>query len=667
MNKADIKKLREQINTHNYNYYNLDNPVISDAQYDKLFAELKSLENRYPELITPNSPTQRVGSKPAGYLAEIKHQRPMLSLDNGFSDESILQFNKRLQDKLDSSNISFCCEPKLDGLAVNLLYIKGVLKQASTRGDGITGEDITHNIKTIPTLPLVLRGHNVPDSIELRGEVFMPKKIFEALNKAAHADNKKILANPRNAAAGSLRQLDPAVTAKRKLAIFFYGIGFIENKTNSIIIPTLHSELLALLNQWGCPVNPLNKTVSNIQGCIEYYHHILKIRATLPYEIDGVVYKINNISYQEKIGTISHAPRWAIAHKFPAQEEMTQIHSVDFQVGRTGVLTPVARLKPVSVGGVIVSNATLHNMDEIARKKIHIGDTVMIRRAGDVIPEIISVVKSGHTPITMPLSCPVCNSLVEQAEGESAFRCTGGLTCRAQLVESIKHFASRKAMDITGLGDKIVEQLVDNKLIYSVVDLYKLTPEKLMTLDRLAEKSAHKLYQAIQNSVKTTLPRFLYALGIRDVGEITSETLADYCHQDILKLFNLSDSELQGISDIGPIVAKNIRHFFDEAKHRQLIHDLLKQGVSWPQNTINNPGNQPLRGKTVVLTGVLEGYSRDEAAKLLKKQGAKITSQVSKSTDFVIAGVSPGSKLAKAQALGIEIWSEQDFKQFLVI
>lgn len=657
-----MQQLRDQINEHNYLYYVLDAPKVPDAEYDRLMRELQSLEQEHPDLITPDSPTQRVGVKPSSHFTEIKHYVPMLSLDNAFTDEDIINFNKRIQDKLEIvQDIKFCCEPKLDGLAVNLCYEYGYLKWAATRGDGFLGEDITQNIRTIKSVPLKLRGNDFPALIEIRGEVFLTKSEFKKINAEAEKTGGKIFANPRNAAAGSLRQLDPHVTASRNLSIYFYGIGQVDKFT----LPHSHHEVLELLKKWGFPVNPEIKLVNNYQGCLTYYHKILNKRDKLSYEIDGVVYKVDDLLQQRELGFVSRAPRWAIAHKFPAHEEMTELLSVDFQVGRTGVLTPVARLKPVNVSGVMVSNATLHNMDEIHRKDVHVGDWVIIRRAGDVIPEIVSVIldKRKHThKITMPKKCPVCDAPVERIEGQAAYRCSGGLTCRAQLEEGIKHFASRRAMDINGLGDKLVEQFVAEGLIKSVADLYDLKVFQLVNLERFAEKSAENLINAIDKSKSTTLGRFIFALGIRDVGETTANVLAKH-YGDIHKIMTASEDDLQKIPDIGPVVANHIAEFFSQSKHQKLVERLIKSGVHWPK--IQKNTHQPLLGKTFVLTGTLEKYSRDEAGDILESLGAKVTNSVSKATSYVVAGESPGSKLDKAQQLGVEVLDENAFLKLL--
>jgi DNA ligase (NAD+) len=658
-----IQSLRDQINDHNYKYYILDQPSIPDAEYDRLLLELKTLEEKHPEYITSDSPTQRVGAKPASYFPPAKHYLPMLSLDNAFTEEDVYAFNKRVHEKLKlSDHIDYCCETKLDGLAINLIYVKGILVQAATRGDGDTGEDITHNIRTINSIPLKLRGNDWPELIEIRGEVYMPKTSFIALNEEAKNRGEKIFANPRNAAAGSLRQLDPSITASRHLSIFCYGVGKYEKGK----LPDQHSLILEQLGKWGCRISPLVKVVKEIKSCFEYYEMILKIRNQLPYEIDGVVYKINDLSLQEKMGYVSRAPRFALAHKFPAQEEMTQILNVEFQVGRTGVLTPVAKLKPVLVGGATVSNATLHNMDEIERKDIRAGDYVIIRRAGDVIPEVVSVIlerrDKNTKKIRLPSHCPICHSDIEREEGFAAARCTGNLICRAQLEEGIKHFASRKAMDINGLGDKLVEQLVRENLIKTVADLYNLKAEQIINLERMAEKSALKLIEAIQKSKATTLPRFLYALGIHDVGETTANILAKH-FGNLEELSKASEEKLQNVKDVGPVVAKHIVEFFSQEKHQLLIKRLLSAGIHWPK--IETPKHQPLLGKTFVITGTLESSSREEATELLEKLGGKVTSSVSKNTSYVVAGSSPGSKIDKAKKLNIPLLNELEFQKLI--
>lgn len=661
--QKEITSLRETINEHNYRYYVLDDPSISDAEYDQIFLHLKTLEKQFPDLVTPDSPTQRVGAAPLKTFSEVKHSVPMLSLDNAFEDQDIVDFDKRIHDRLDTErDIEYCCEPKLDGLAMSIRYEHGVLVQAATRGDGATGEDVTANIKTIPMVPLRLRGDHIPRVLEVRGEVFMSKKGFEHLNEQASRKGEKIFANPRNAAAGSVRQLDSQITATRPLEMFVYGVGVVEG----VQLPKTHSEMLNFLSHCGLRVSSLVKVVKGVEGCLEYYRHMTKQRDHLPFEIDGVVYKVNSIREQEDLGFISRAPRWAIAHKFPAEEVNTIIEAVEFQVGRTGALTPVARLKPVHVHGVTVSNATLHNMDEIKRKDIHIGDTVIVRRAGDVIPEVVGVVKakrSAHAKkIIMPTHCPICHSTIEQVEDEAVARCTGGLFCAAQRKEAIKHFASRRAMDIEGLGEKLIDQLVDEKLVNSVADIYDLNLEQLANLERMGQKSALNILDEIEKSKNTTLARFLYALGIREVGEATAKALAQH-FKKLPLLQSANEETLQSIPDIGPVVAAHIAHFFQEKHNQSVIQKLIKTGVHWEE--IKESHHQPLLGKTFVITGTLTGISREEAKEQLEKLGAKIAGSVSAKTSYVVVGADPGSKYTKAKELGINIIDDADFQSFL--
>jgi DNA ligase (NAD+) len=662
--KERIKALRHEINEHNFHYHVQDSPRIADAQYDRLFHELKKLEQEHPELITSDSPTQRVGAAPLKEFSEVKHDVPMLSLENAFSDEEVAAFYQRVQDRLHTENdIEFVCEPKLDGLAISLRYEKGVLVQAATRGDGATGENVTENVRTIKSVPLVLQGKDFPAVLEVRGEVYMPKAGFLSLNKNAELKGEKLFANPRNAAAGSLRQLDPRVTAGRPLAIFCYGVGRIEGKE----VPATHSATLEWLKKLGLVVNPLITTVTDLSGILKFYASIGKKRVGLPYEIDGVVYKVNSRKDQENLGFVSRAPRWALAHKFPAEQTTTTIEQVEFNVGRTGAVTPIARLKPVFVGGVTVSNATLHNMDEIARKDIRIGDTVIIQRAGDVIPEVVSVVLEQRTAnvkkIRLPKRCPICGSAVEQIEGEAVARCSAGLFCPAQRKEAIKHFASRRALDIEGLGDKIVEQLVDMDLIANPADLYQLTLAQISNMERMAEKSAQNLLDALQKSKHTTLARFLYALGIREVGEATAKNLAQH-FGDLPPLFTATEESLQEIPDVGPVVAKHIAAFFAEKHNHQVIDNLVRAGIHWEKiSRADSP--QPLSGKTFVLTGTLSSLSRDEAKAKLEALGAKVAGSVSAKTSYVVVGDEAGSKLSKAQELGVAILEEDDFLSFL--
>jgi DNA ligase (NAD+) len=660
----EIQKLRNDINSYNYHYFVLDDPIISDAEYDRYFSQLRQLELEYPEYISSDSPTQRVGAKPLKDFPEVHHQVPMLSLENAFSDEDVLAFNERVQERLNNhQEIEYFCEPKLDGLAVTIRYEKGLLIRAATRGDGETGEDITQNIRTIKMIPLCLHGNDFPDVLEVRGEVFIPKNDFLVLNERAKEKGEKIFANPRNAAAGSLRQLDPSITASRPLAIFCYGIGVIEGDYK----PQTHEDMLKHLQQWGLRVNPESKVATGIQACLAFYNNMQEKRNHLSYEIDGVVYKINDIASQKKLGFISRAPRWALAHKFPSEEVMTVVEAVEFQVGRTGALTPVARLKPVFVHGVTISNATLHNMDEVRRKNVYIGDTVIVRRAGDVIPEVVTSLPQ-HRPvdakvIELPTECPVCHSVIDQMEGEAVARCSGGLFCSAQRKEAIKHFASRRAMDIEGLGDKLIEQLVDRDLIKNPADLYGLSLDVLADLERMAEKSAQNTLDALEKSKKTTFARFLYALGIREVGEATAKHLAQH-YSDLPPLFTATEADLQAIPDIGPVVAKHIITFFSEKHNHDVIDQLLGAGVHW-EKIEKKSHALPLTGKTFVLTGSLTTLSREEAKEKLESLGAKVSGSVSSKTHYVIVGEEAGSKLLKAQQLGIQVMEEAAFLTFL--
>lgn len=661
--KNQIEKLCKKINEHNYRYYVLDDPSISDAEYDRLFHQLKLLEETYPDLVTPDSPTKRIGAAPLKAFSQVQHDVPMLSLENAFNDEDILAFDKRIHDRLNiNAPVEYCCEPKLDGIAINIRYENGLLMHAATRGDGTTGEDVTENIKTIKMVPLRLRGKSIPRLLDVRCEVYMSKSGFDKLNANAEKKGEKVFANPRNAAAGSVRQLDSRITALRPLEVFCYGVGAFAGEQ----LPLKHSEILKCLAEWGLRINQDIKVVQGVEGCLAYYEHMTRVREKLSFEIDGVVYKVNDIPLQEKLGFVTRAPRFAIAHKFPATEAKTQIESVEFQVGRTGALTPVARLKPVYVHGVTISNATLHNMDEIKRKDIHIGDTVIVRRAGDVIPEVVSVVKNqrlAHVKkITLPKDCPVCHSAIEHVEGEAVARCTGGLICAAQRKETIKHYASRKAINIEGLGDKLVEQLVDTKLISSVADLYDLTHAELEGLERMGSKSAQNLLDEIEQSKHTTFARFLYALGIREVGEATAKQLANH-FKDLSALKKATDENLQSIPDIGPIVAEHIVHFFHEPHNLEIIHKLQKAGVYWDE--VQGSKHLPLIGKTFVITGTLSEMSRDEAKEQLEKLGAKVSSSVSSKTSYLVMGAEPGSKFKKAKELGVSILNDDAFHAFL--
>ncbi len=666
--EQSIVHLREEINHHNHQYYVLDEPKIPDAEYDRLMRELQALESQAPELITPDSPTQRVGSEPLAGFDEVAHTVPMLSLDNAFSDEEVMAFDKRACERLEVGAVAYCAEPKLDGLAVSLRYEHGFLVCAATRGDGRVGEEITQNIRTIASVPLRLMGGDFPDVLEVRGEVYIPKAGFAALNRHQLKKGEKLFVNPRNAAAGSLRQLDPKITATRPLEICCYGVGAVDEGA----LPESQYEILARLKEWGLRTSPEAQQVNGAAGCLEYYRQIGERRDALPYEIDGVVFKIDKIKQQQMMGAVSRAPRWAIAYKFPAQEEMTKIIEIDIQVGRTGALTPVARLAPVFVGGVTVTNATLHNEDEIRRKDVRSGDTVIVRRAGDVIPEVVSVVLAqrpdGAAPFVMPTTCPVCGSEVRRVEGEAVSRCSGGLYCPAQRKEAIKHFASRRAMDIEGLGDKLVEQLVDAGWVKSVADLYNRTVlphEKLAGMARMGDKSAKNLISAIEKSKQTTLARFLFALGIREVGEATAEALANHFGQ-LDKIISADEAALLQVADVGPVVVANLQSFFHEPHNREVISALQHHGVHWPDIDAMAERPQPLMGKTFVLTGTMETMTRDEAKRALQALGAKVTGSVSKKTSYVVAGADPGTKREKAEKLGVELLDETALKLLLV-
>jgi DNA ligase (NAD+) len=665
--QSRIEQLRDEIRHHDYQYYVLDNPDIPDAEYDRLMQELQQLERNNPSLVTPDSPTQRVGGKPLDGFAEVRHALPMLSLGNAFSEDDVRDFDRRAREKLETGNeIDYFCEPKLDGLAISLRYEKGKLVQAATRGDGQVGEDVTQNARTIPSIPLKLTGKNIPHVVEVRGEVFMSHAGFEKLNARARERGDKLFVNPRNAAAGSLRQLDPQLTAERPLEIYCYGVGEVTDGA----LPDRQGDILEQLKTWGMRINPECRRVQGLQACLDYYADIQQRRDALDYDIDGVVYKVDRLDQQRELGFVARAPRWAIAHKFPAQEETTVLRDVDFQVGRTGALTPVARLEPVFVGGVTVSNATLHNMDEIARLGVKIGDTVIVRRAGDVIPDVVKVVESRRPKnarnIRLPKTCPVCDSDVVREEGEAAARCTGGLVCAAQRKEALKHFASRKALDIEGLGDRLVEQLVDAGLLHSPAEIFTLSEHRdtLVEWEGLGEKSVDKLLVAIDKSKATTLPRFLFSLGIREVGEATSLQLAQ--HFGSLDALMAADAErLQQVPDVGPKVAQRIVDFFHEEHNRDVIRGLRDNGVHWDDMEGVADGPKPLDGKTVVLTGSLESMTRDEAKAKLQALGAKVTGSVSKKTDYVVAGEAAGSKLDKAESLGVTVLDEKGLEELL--
>ena len=661
-----IQQLRDELNHHGHRYYVLDDPEIPDIEYDRLLRELESLEDQYPALKTDASPTMRVGAEAIDSFKQAKHLQPMLSLSNAFSVDELEAFDKRVRDRLDFSegDIVYTVEPKLDGLAVSLLYQQGKLVRAATRGDGVVGEDITHNVRTINAIPLQLLGNNYPETLEVRGEIYMPKAGFKKLNETARKNNSKTFANPRNAAAGSLRQLDPKITATRPLTIFCYGIG----EYSAGDLPDTHSARLNCLIQWGLRVCPIIDVVKGAKGCYRYYESLAKKRAALAYEIDGVVFKVDAIAQQNDLGYVAKAPRWALAYKFPAEEELSTILSVEFQVGRTGALTPVARLEPVFVGGVTVSNATLHNMDEIKRKDIHIGDTVIVRRAGDVIPEVVRVVPGNREPAAitpqMPKQCPVCGSDVLREDGQAAYRCSGGLMCEAQRKQAIIHFASRRAMDVDGLGDKLIEQLVDEGKVTTFSDLYQLKKEDIAAMERMGDKSADNLLQALENSKNTSLDKFIYALGLREVGETTATTLVNYF--GALDAIKTADEEtLLAVDDVGPVVAKNIYRYFQQSDNLEIITQLQAAGVTWDEKTPIKQTDLPLSGNTYVLTGTLQTLNRHVAKDQLQALGAKVSGSVSKKTTAVIAGEKAGSKLTKAEKLGVNILSEKQLIELL--
>ncbi|CAI2311932.1 NAD-dependent DNA ligase LigA [Vibrio parahaemolyticus] len=661
-----LEKLKESLHYHAVRYYVEDNPEIPDAEYDRLMRELLEIEAQHPDLVTVDSPSQRVGDKPLSEFSQVTHEVPMLSLDNAFDDSELDSFHKRAQDRIGGESIKqYCCEPKLDGLAVSLLYENGILVQAATRGDGTTGENITENVRTINAIPLKLRGDDWPARLEVRGEVFMPKAGFEKLNELARQKGEKVFVNPRNAAAGSLRQLDSRITASRPLSFYAYSVGVVQGAD----LAASHYERFLQIKSWGLPMCPETKRVDSLADVKTYYQDILQRRDALPYEIDGVVIKIDDIAVQERLGFVARAPRWAIAYKFPAQEEITTLNEVEFQVGRTGAITPVAKLEPVFVGGVTVSNATLHNADEIERLQVKIGDQVVIRRAGDVIPQVVSVIKERRPEtardIIFPTQCPVCGSHVERIEGEAVTRCTGGLVCQAQRKQALKHFVSRKALDVDGLGDKVIEQLVDREMVETPADLFKLSAGVLTVLERMGPKSAQNIVNALEKSKLTTLPRFLYSLGIREVGEATAANLAQH-FKSLEAIQAATEEQLIAVQDIGVVVAKHITTFFEEEQNQAVVKDLLVQGIHWPEISAPEQGAElPLEGKTVVLTGTLSQLGRTEAKEALQSLGAKVTGSVSKKTDILFAGENAGSKLTKAQELGIEIKTEQDLLELI--
>jgi DNA ligase (NAD+) len=646
-------------------YFERDAPVVPDADYDQAMKRLEALEREFPDLVTPDSPTQRVGSAPLSEFESVEHRLAMLSLDNAFSAEDMDNFHRRVTERLGAGDVAYCCEPKLDGVAVSIVYEHGALVLAATRGDGTRGENITANVRTISNVPLILSGKGVPPYLEVRGEVVIPRDAFERMNGQARAAGEKVFVNPRNAAAGSLRQLDSRITARRPLAFTAYSVGAVEGD-----LPAAHDAILHRLSEWGLPISRHMQTVSGIAACDDYYEALARRRDTLPFDIDGIVFKVNGMAEQDKLGFVSRAPRWAIARKFPAQEVSTQLLGVDFQVGRTGAITPVARLEPVFVGGVTVSNATLHNADEIERLGVQVGDTVVVRRAGDVIPQIVLVMEGGtpdssmeRKPIVFPDQCPDCGSDVAREEGEAVIRCVGGMACSAQLKAVIRHFASRKAMDIRGLGDKLIDQLVDDGLVGSVADIFRLSQSQLAALERMGDKSSENLLASIDQSRSTTLPKFIYALGIREVGEATARALANHFLGLEALLVAFTD-ELEGVDDVGPIVARHIRGFASDDRNKKVIGDLLALGVNWPPVTVAS-GEGPLGGTIWVVTGKLESMSRGDAEQRLRSLGAKTASSVSARTSSVLAGPGAGSKRKKAEDLGISIVDETEWLAML--
>ena len=663
--KDKIQELIGKISAFDYQYYVLDNPSISDFEYDKIFRSLVDLENENPELIRPDSPTQRVGGKALDAFESVIHRQAMLSLNNAFDEDELIAFDKRIKDDIGIDEVEYAVEPKFDGLAITLTYENGIFVQGATRGDGYTGENVTHNLKTIRSIPTKLNYIHPPKLLEVRGEVLMLKKDFELLNQKQESLGEKQFANPRNAAAGSLRQLDPRITATRPLTFFSYGLGVCEPNLNL----KTHTQTIQLLKQFNLPISDLSTSVKGVKGLQSFYDKVSKLRNALAYDIDGVVYKVNSFNYQNELGFVSRAPRWAIAHKFPAEEALTEILDINVQVGRTGAITPVARLKPVFVGGVTVTNATLHNEDEMTRKDVHIGDIVSVRRAGDVIPEIVRVLINKRPKtikkFRMPTECPECGSALVRIDDEAIIRCSGGLVCPAQQKQSIIHFASRKAMDIEGLGDKSVEQLVTVGLIHELPDIFKLKLEQLINLDRMAEKSSRNLLDAIEKSKSTSLPRFIYALGIRNVGESTAKDLAGF-YGDLDEIMKQTEESLQIVPDIGPTVAKSISDFFRQTKSREVINSLIGLGVHWPKYDIKKSSSGIFATKTFVLTGTLPSMSREEAKSIIEMNGGKVVGSVSKKTDYVVAGSDAGSKLTTAQELGLKIISQQELLKLII-
>ncbi|MEX1214318.1 NAD-dependent DNA ligase LigA [Saccharospirillum sp.] len=660
----NLRELLEKIRRLDYEYYVLNESSLPDSEYDRMMQLLIELEAKHPEWVLPDSPTQRVGGQPQAGFTQVQHEVPMLSLDNAFSDDDMAAFYKRLQDRMNTTgSLELACEPKLDGIAVSLLYEDGRLVRGATRGDGTTGEDITANVRTIRSIPLTLRGDDWPKVLEVRGEIYMPRAGFERMNDQAREQGDKVFVNPRNAASGSLRQLDPQLTAKRPLEMCCYSVGRVDGGT----LADTHFDTLNALAGWGLKINPESRVVTGLDEMLAFYQYLLARRDELPYEIDGIVFKINSFQLQQRLGFVSRAPRWAIARKFPAQEEMTRLLDVEFQVGRTGALTPVARLEPVFVGGVTVSNATLHNMDEVERIGVHIGDTVIVRRAGDVIPQVVRVIEDQRPadarPVQLPEACPVCGSAVERVEGEAVSRCTGGIHCDAQRREALKHFVSRRALDIEGLGEKLIDTLLEKGLLHTPGDIFELTADQLVELDRMGEKSASKVIAAIEAAKQTTLPRFLYALGIREVGVTTAANLAQH-FGTLEKLWSASEEDLLEVDDVGPKVAAHVEHFFAEPNNRLEIERLVALGLTWPDPKPVS-ASMPLSGQTWVVTGKLEALSRDEAKDYLQRLGAKVAGSVSAKTHQLVAGPGAGSKLKKATDLDVPVMDEAEFLEVL--
>jgi DNA ligase (NAD+) len=663
--RAHARKLRAEIERHNYQYYVLDQPLVSDAEYDRLFRQLQQIERDHPELVDLESPTQRIGGSPLPEFRQVTHRTPMLSLSNAFSEEEVNAFDRRVREGLGEEDVEYLAEPKFDGLAISLSYEHGGFVRGATRGDGYTGEDVTPNLRTVKSIPLRLRGDALPALLEVRGEVLMYRRDFNGLNERQRAKGEKEFANPRNAAAGSLRQLDSRMTASRPLRFFAYGVGAIEGA----VVPALHSAVEDWLQRLGLPVCPERRVVRAMEGLMRFYQMMGERRGGLPYEIDGVVYKVNSLAAQQQLGYVSRAPRFAIAHKYPAEEAHTEVLAIEVQVGRTGALTPVARLAPVFVGGVTVTNATLHNEDELRRKDVRVGDTVIVRRAGDVIPEVVAVVRDrrprGAAEFKLPTACPVCGSAVVRLPDEAVARCSGGLICAAQRKQALLHFASRRAMDIEGLGEKLTDQLVDHDMVKTAADLYRLGLGALAGLERMAEKSAQNVLQAIERSKNTTLARFIFALGIRNVGEATAKELARH-FGSLDRLMQADEVALRQVPDIGPVVALSIAQFFSEAHNREVIEHMRACGVHWEEHEprVVTPAARPA-GMTFVLTGTLPGMSREKAKELIEARGGKVATSVSRKTDYMVAGAVAGTKLAKAEELGITVLDEAGLLELL--